>query len=78
MTASYQLTLLFVRNAKHSGRTKGGERHCDGGGLGLMLKRTAERNEELGAGYRHSRKTAQLRIGVVSNGMPAGSAGSRV
>lgn len=32
-----ELTAAFAMNVKHSGETKGAERHGDGGGLGLML-----------------------------------------
>ena len=35
--AAHQLNPTFVRTCKHSGRTRGAERHGDGGGLGLML-----------------------------------------
>ena len=37
MALGNKLTSYFVSNVQHSGRTKGSERHCDGGGLGLML-----------------------------------------
>ena len=37
MMADKRLTAAFVRAARHSGRTRGAERHGDGGGLGLML-----------------------------------------
>ena len=35
--ADKRLTAAFVRAARHSGLTRGAERHGDGGGLGLML-----------------------------------------
>ena len=34
---AHRLNSAFIQSVKHSGRTRGAERHGDGGGLGLML-----------------------------------------